>query len=336
MSNLWDNSQFNTTRSANLVNWVINRKAIAIATKWQGLLYAILGHPQVGKTPMDGLTWDRLEHQTGKKIEAKLRADLEEVEPMAFGAPEVAGRVRAYNNNIFGNAEWDWTMYVHNHDIPKSDMDMIRGDEAKTESYITERLDHVLDSWHNRLGNDINTDQDQGADGYGGWPFAVSASGVYGTIDRDLAVNSNFRGNEVDCSSSDPSLSDLLSARLKAQVNGGNARLVLANEEHYQTLAEEIQNKHNPGIEPKDWVRFGGEYYAYGKQILLLEQRAPSDEVGVLDPDTWCFTLKEGSLSSEGVMRDPGSEHGFVLPFDAYGGLVCKHPGANSKLINCA
>lgn len=337
MAGLWTGTSLNNNVLAQVFNQLFNTKAIEMVRHENGLLYAILGKSWRDANPKFPVSFERLERITGNQIEVKLLGALDTLSYVADGSAEVATSTPQYTSNMFGAATFDLSHIAQTKAIPSSEYNRIAGKEAKTLKYVDDVFNQLMLSLENRIGNDINGTSAPTRTAIGGWPFAVSdgvSSGetsynVYG-LDRADSGNIDYRAY-VNANTGDLTLGKIRTVKNQNRIHGGKNQLGVAETSVYtklQTLVEAYTT-----IETDEsWAQFGGEYTQYGKTRFVLDQRAPTQTLGILDPESFVFYQNVINFTDQGFIRAPHLVSSYVLPWECWVQLICLQPSRNGKL----
>jgi hypothetical protein len=336
---LWNGSSLNNNVLAQVFNQLFNTKAIEIVRKENGLLYAILGKSWQDANSPTGVSFERLERISGNQIEVKLLGALDTITTVADGAAELATSSPAFTNNMFGSVTFDLTHYAQTKGIPSSEYNRIQGKEAKTLKYVDDVFNQVMLSIENTIGNGINATASNGPSRtvLGNWPQAVSdgvssgetAYAVYG-LDRSDNANVDFRGS-VGVSTGDLTLGKIRSLKNTIRTKGGKNQLGIAETSVFTKL-QLLVEAYTEIESSQDWSQFGGEYVQYGKTRYILDQRAPTQQMAIIDPESWVFYQNMINFTDAGFARAPHLVAGYVLPWECYCQLICLQPSRNGKL----
>ena len=339
MAGLWTGTTLNNNVLAQVFNQLYNTKAIEMVRKENGLLYAILGKSWRDANPKMGVKFERLEKITGNQIEVKLLGVLDTISTVADGSAELATQTPTYTSNMFGSATFDLTHYAQTKGIPSSEYNRIQGKEAKTLKYVDDVFNQVMLSLEKTIGDGINGTASNAPDRthLGSWVYAVSdgvSSGetgyaTYG-LDRSDSGNIDYRGT-VTINTGDLTLGKIRALKNTIRTKGGKNQLGVAETSVFTKL-QMLVEAYTEIESNEDWAQFGGEYVQYGKTRYVLDQRAPTQVLGILDPESFVFYQNMINFTEAGFIRAPHLVAGYVLPWECWCQLICVQPSRNGKL----
>ena len=315
-------------------NQVFNKSALSMVRKKNGLLYAILGKSEPGSTPMSGTTFKGEKKITGNKIEVKLHGKLYAIPTVADGSAEIASVTPQYDSATWGGAEFDLCHYASTYAIPHSELYRFAGDEAKTMSYLDEVFRHIMLSYEDTLGTGIHGTNAPARTTLGSWVYAVddgSTYDVYGGISRADSANADFRGGYVNTAVGGLTLAKIRTGQNSCVVNGGSPSVGVCGTAVYGKIQSLIEGMTQADNDP-EWNQFGGQYVNYGGIKFVLDQRAPSATLGLLDPSSFVLYRKDINFTQSGIVVDPSKVATSVLPWESFVQLICIKPNSNAKM----
>lgn len=337
---LWNGTTINTTAAAQMFNQLWNYAAIAMVRKQNGLLYAIMDKSwNDTQTPGGGRQWNRSQKITGNKIEIKLRGKLDSTTKVADGSSELATVTPAFASDEYGAVTWDLTHYTLTKGVPSSQWMRIKGDEAKTKSFIGEVFEGIMLSYENDWGTDINANSSTapGRTQMGNWVQAVSdgvSSGesgfaTYG-LDRSDSANADYRGN-VTVSTGQLTLGKVKTLKNTIRAAGGQPSLLVSGTTVYTSFETLIEGFAHVTYD-ETWSKFGGEYVRYSNMTSVQDNRAPASMMGMLTPESWLWVMSQSGFDDTAFIKDPSRVAARVVPTEAWAGLFCTTPSYNGKL----
>lgn len=340
---LWAGTSLNTNETAFLFNKLATRKAIAMVRKNHGLTYALLGKREAPSP--DGMTrFQRLQTITGNKIEQRLLGNLRTPATLA-DANQTDAVTLSWDNDAWGAAEWSMTHYTDTVPLPNSEMDRIRGDEAKTASFIDEFLEYVMLGYEKKWGTDMHRTGYSGGVGDASRillmsvPYAIEgydgawtdAADDYGTIARDDSGNADFRG-QVQSSVGTLTLAKIRTSMFATKAYNGTPSVGVGDGTVLNKVHQLVENYSQVTYNEK-WSEFGGEYVRYAGIDWLYDNDTPSGYAYLLTPETWRLYMKSTAPFTEsGIILDPSKKASYVLPTQFWMQLVCLHPAQNAVL----
>lgn len=342
---IWNASALNTNMLSGTFNQLFNTKALDSVRKNNGLLYAILGKRWIDNRAPTMPSFERLDRITGSQVEVRLLGKLATISAIVEGSGETASSTPNYDAAKFGAAVFPWTHYASTEEIPSSEYERIRGDEAKTINYIDDVFNYIMLSLEAQIGNDMNSNQSSNAmasNYMGTWQWAVSdgvtagESGyaTYGTITRADSANTFFRGN-VFASVGDLTLGKVQYAQNTAATYGGDPKFGIAPLAIFtkiRQLLEQYGHWNQNDVSDEGWLEFGGVWSNYGGIKFILEDRSTAGTLGLIDPTTWTFYMRMVNFTDQGFVRAPHLVAAYVLPWECWTQLICTMPTRNAKL----
>lgn len=344
MAGLWTGTAINSNATAMVFNQLFNKKALPMVRKKNGLLYKVLGKEEVFSNPSAPTGFQRLKKVTGKNVEVKLLGKLRnsgsgaQLQTVSDGSSEVASATADYDSALFGAAEFSLAHYAHKYAIPHSELDRFAGDEAKTASYIDDIFDMLVYTMEDVVGTAINTAQNCARTTIGGWPWAVSdgqSSGEssyasYGTIDRSDTGNNNFDAYVLP-NTGTLTLGAIRTVQDNVAANGGNPSLGIAAVTVYG-LVRQLVEQYTIVQYNADKTEFGGKYFSYDGIDFVLDQRAPSAVLGLLEPESWAFYMNEYNFTKGGIINDPSLVASYSINWGFWCQFIATAPSHNGKL----
>lgn len=344
MSGLWTGTSINSTETAMVFNQLWNLTAVEMVRKKNGFLYAILGKMENGATPLDGVSFQRMQKVTGKNIEVKLLGKLKSIPTVADGSAEFTAATPTNTQDYWGAAEFSLAHFKDVHALPESEIDRFAGDELKTSNYLDQVFRMLVLSLEDTWGSSsssyggIHDTKAPSRTVLGGWQYAVSdgtTSGessyaTYGTIDRSDSGNADFRSTVTG------SVGDLTLAKVQTLQNtiigkGGMPNIGIAHTTPYTKIQQLVQGYTHVTYE-EDWARFGGTWCEFSGIKFILDQRAPSSVLGLIDPETWVWYQRDIDFTKAGVVHVPTYVGSYVLNWGAWVQDICVRPASNGKL----
>lgn len=344
MAGLWTGSVINSTETATVFNQLYNLTAIEQVRKKNGVLYAVLGKAEVGSTPMDGITFERRQKVTGKKIEVKLLGKLRTIGTVADGAAEYAAAALSNTQDYWGGMEFDLAHFKDVYPIMESEIDRFAGDELKTANFLDGEFRMLMLSLEKAWGSGsataggLNDTKAPARTTLGGWQWPVSdgvssgesAYATYGTLDRSDVGNADARAT-VTTSTGDLTLLKLQTLRNQIITQGGMPNLGVAHTTPYTKIQGLVQN-YTHTVFTEDWSRFGGDWVEFSSIRFILEQQCPSSVVGLLDPTSFCWYERDIPFTKRGLVYAETLVASYLLNWGCWCQLICTRPGSNGKL----
>lgn len=332
---LWAGTALNTNALSSAVSkwWSVN--AIPMVVKLNGLLYAMTG--KTGSiTSAAGKRNFRIESGiSGNKLNVRLMGSL--AAPAGLPDANQTDAITLTNDNdIFGAAEFEWAHFYHPEPIVASEYELIRGNEARTASFMQDKLEYVRKGWENVLGNGINSNDAPARDKIGGWRFAIedgtnpsdnNGDHKYGTIDRSDAGNADFRGYQKSNVGA-LTLEDVDEVYLNVVKNGGEPDVGICGVTPYKKLLEELRGYTT--YTDSTWDKFTMPKVGFMGMHFVMDQRAGETQMGLLSSKSFTLYLSGDTPKIHEAFQWKGVK--FVLFLDTWVQLVCVCPSWNGKL----
>lgn len=332
---IWDGSSLNTDALSSAVNKWMDLNFTPAIVKRNALLYSMMGlNGLSGNTEVPN--WSSLfkkDYQVqGNNLVVRILGELETISTLA-DANQLDAVSWNNNPNRFGAAVFSWTHYSHNEGVRDSDYELIRGNEARTASYMEDVLQALKLSWQDTIGTAINSTNDQARTTLGGWEYAVDATGTYGTLTR-AGDNPNWSGNETDVAGAGD-LDDLDAMKLDILQDGGNPTVGVAPKVPFNKIKQELRGY--ASAVPDSWKFYeGGGLVHYDGTTYAFEHRCTSTVVGMFTPDSLRFYQKDETTEVKTLPEEvmmallKGAKLGFSIR--QWNAFVVKHPGSCGKL----
>jgi hypothetical protein len=322
-----------------LINQYLNLVAMPAVARDTGVMFAFLGKPlQQHQAPVDGLQFERQEKITGDQAQIRLLGSLKAVAKVANYTGELAARSVTTNNTSMGAIKFPMTHYADAEDIPSSEIKQFQGDEAKTLAWVQKDLaQRVNESINDTLANDLsNSTPAIPADNTLGTLSAAIDDGnttaTYG-LDRSDAANSWFR-SYVDSTAGPATLERVRMCKAKIREARGVADLLTAPTAIWVKLAGAVEAYTQVNYDSR-WSQFGGEWVKYAGMVLVQDHRMSSTSLYVMTSAAWTVVQNDIYPFQVGeMMRNPGVNAGWLLPYEFYLGIFCRHCGQQAKLTN--
>ncbi len=331
---LWTGTSLNNNRLSLMFNNMLYSGIISMTRRKNGLFYAIFGKDEVGAIVDKRLVFPSVGEVTGNKFEIQLSGRTRTIGTVAYGQAETQIVAGNYVNDTFGSFEFSLTHFSHKEFVPNSTFHQMRGNETKTQDYLTAIRNVLVESIENTIASHLHANQNQGELTIGGIPYIVDDSNTYG-LNRASAGNENHQANVVPVGGA-ISLDTIQDAQNLCTIGGGSGRLAVQGSSVYGDIQTLIRNKVHAYSDP-EWDKFGGNYVAFGPTIFVLDQRTELDSASakqqyILSPELWKIVRKDEMMASQGIIYDPSRETSHVLPIEFYMGIGCGKPAGNAKL----
>lgn len=340
---LWANSAINTTATAMLFNQLWDEKSIPMVRKKNGFVYLLLGKKEVGSTPGMPQGWNRMKKVSGLKVEVRLLGKLDTINKTADGIATEGATVTPVNSgDYYGASTFALTHLTQTFGILHSELALIKGKEAKTANFLGEVFDRMMLSYENVLGTDLHAtgaSTDPTRTTLGSWNWAVSNGLVadsedtyasYGGIDRSDSANADFR-SVVTSSTGDLTLKKIRTNRNLVIANGGTPNCGIAGTTVYGKVQDLVEPYTHVTFDPK-MSDFGSDYVGFSNIMFTMDQRAPTQTLGLLEPDSFAWYEQKDGNSNSGVTWDPSRVSLSVVLFENWAQLICLCPSHNGKL----
>lgn len=323
---LWAGATINTTETAKVFNQLANKKSLPMIVKLNGLLYAFSGKNDPQNQSVGAVM--KTSKITGNKVELSLLGQLDDPSAISDGSDELSSASATYTANDYGAAEFSLAHYGLVRGLPDSELMRFKGDEAKTQSYIDERMDHLMWSYENKLGTALHANTAPSRAAFGGWIYAVDDANTYGLIDRSDSANADFRG--IVTVMGDTTLAKLQAQKNTARTNLGNPSVCVTG----TTLFNKIQNLVQPYSHANysnSKSEFGADDWIWAGMRGLLDQRTTAGVIGLLDPKWWMLIQNDDPFTSTGIVRDITKKAAHIIHTTMWIQNICKKPNAQVK-----
>lgn len=344
MAGLWYGSNINSTETATVFNQLYSMTAIEQVRKKNGVLYAVLGKAEVGATPLDGISFERRQKVSGNKVEVDILGKLKTIATVADGSAEYAAATLSNTQDYWGGMEFALAHFKDVHPLMESEVDRFQGDELKTASYLDRVFRMLMLSLEKAWGSGsataggINDTKAPARTTLGGWQWPVSdgvssgesAYATYGTIDRSDAGNADARAT-VTPGTGDLTLTKIQTLRNTIITQGGMPSLGVAHTTPYTKIQGLVQN-YTHTVFTEDWSRFGGDWVEFSGTRFILEQQAPTDVVGLLDPTSFVWYERDIPFTKKGLVYADTLQATYLINWGAWAQMICLRPASNGKL----
>lgn len=339
---LWNGSNINSTETAMVFNQLYDRgRAIAMVRKKNGFLYGILGKSEKGGASGNGLKFKNERKITGNNVEVKLLGKLKTIATVAGGSAEMAVATLTNSQDYWGASEFALAHYKDAHGLPESEVHRYEGNELKTANYLDEVFKMLVLSLENTWGTALHaTGASVGPSRtvFGSWIHAVSdgvSSGEtnyasYGTLSRTDSGNADFR-SIVNINTGDLTIPKFQLVLNQVIANGGMPSFAVAHTTPYSKL-QQLAQGYSHVVYDEDWSKFGGTYVKIGNVVIILDQRCPSDTVGLIDPEEWVWYRKDINFTRSGIVESPIHVASYVLNWGAWVQPICLCPSHQGKM----
>lgn len=339
---IWAGSSINSNETANLINQFWNAKAIPMIRRKNGLLYAVLGKGETGSEPMS-MRFQRESKVSGLAVQFNLMGRLKAINMVADGSGETAtwgGTV--IPTNVFGGVTLPLQHYADAEYFPDSELDRFQGDELRTRDWIQQKMEYLILSFEDSYGTALNTGTAAlpGRTSVCPWRHQIAAPTLAGEttyttygMDRTDSANYDFAGN-VQIATGDLTLAKIRTTLNTIKTKGGNATVGLAETTLYGKI-QALVEAYTVVNYDETWSKFGGDYVQFAGTKYILEQRMPTQLVGLIDPTSWVFWKRDKNFTRGGIQVDPSRVATHVLVWGAWQSLYCNKPNSNGLLTGC-
>lgn len=336
MAGLWTPSGINNNRIALAFSNMVWNEIVSILARRYGFWYALQMKQDIGNfnTHNEGgkVTFGFTEEVTGYKMEVSFRGKQAAPQKVAFGSPETQLRSTNYDGTIWGGFQFDLCHYYYHQDIPLSEYQMLKGNDAKTEDALAAYRDYIAEGYDELIAGDLHGNTNQSQTSILGLPFLVSTSSAYG-FDRTDAAHVKFQ-SQVDDASSAALTKHMLGANQKKCYDAGAEELMgLTNIENYQDITDLLENAVRIGGDSQ-WESFKGKYAEYGGVPYLCDNRSAASTVYHLDPTQFKVTLNNNMMNMDGIIPNPATISSYILMTHLWLGIACKRPFCQGSIIN--
>jgi hypothetical protein len=334
MAGLWTGTTLNNNILASVFNQVHNKKVISMVTKANPLLYSFMGRPgDDGRSAYNKNLggWMKSEKITGDKHEVRLRGALPSYAAIADGSDELTDATINYDNDHTGAAVFILAHYGLVHGVPDSEYDRIRGDEAKTLSWIDETHEYLMDGFIQTMSNDLHENSTSAVparDQFGSILAAVDDGNTYGTIDRSDSGNVDFRA--IVSSMGTMTLRKIQDLINQAKDNRGQIRVGCMGTTLFGKFQDLVQG-YSQATYDRDTASWGSDHIYFAGVEWLQDRNTVSGTVFGFDPRTWKIIWKDAPFTETGLIKDPRLKAGRVINTVAWLQNFCMKPNSNWK-----
>lgn len=329
---LWQGSSINSNETAKVFNQLYNRKSLAMVVKLNAMLYAMYGKDD--KVNPGGFGVGKSSKITGKKIEVGLMGKLPSPAGITDGAAEYATAAVNYDSAIFGAAEFSLAHYGLTQAVPESEALRFKGEEAKTADYIGDIHDYLIRGYENVFGTALHlNDTTNGVPTrsvFASWIAAVDDANTYGTLDRSDAANADFRGI-VSASFGDTTLGKLQLLINQASTNMGKTNLGVEGTTLFTKIQQLVQ-PYSIATYSQDTAMFGSGHVTFAGVKHILDQRAPTGVIGLLDTNWWELIQNDEPFTSTGLVYDFTKVASYIINTRVWLQNLCVKPNAQVKI----
>lgn len=241
-------------------------------------------------------------------------------------------------NARWGAARFDWTQLYRKVPFYESEIRMIRGDEARTMSFMDDKLKEVVYSWEKTLGDAINSANAPSTSAIGGWRYAVDDSATYdayGTITRSDSGNADFRSYVKSATGGNLVLEDITDVVLEILKAGGKPDIGVCGKTPYKKLEQELRG-YVMSASP-NWDGFTGQRTGQFMGVsFVFDHRGDDTSLGILDSGSWALYTDEDGVGQAGLQEVGGVYKAvrYMLPLHMTTQFVCVAPSWNGKVTS--
>lgn len=301
---LWNGTALNTNILASSVPKWWDEKGFPMVVKGNGLLYFMMGKSGMSENPNGSGIIKVPKEISGNKLNVKLFGTLDTWNVLAEADQDDV--VSLTNDTDYaGAAQFDWVQLSLRTPVVHSELRQIRGDEARTASWIEDRMMLATRGLENAIGGSsgtsgINGNAAPSTSALGGWIYGVDDSATYdayGTITRSDAGNVDFRSGVATAGGGTGSLelNDIDLATLDISKNGGKADVAVVGTVGFNKLrGGELRNyvQYNSDVTRK----FPTQTLEYGNLTILFDHRCGNSDMGIFSSEALRFYV-DGEMS---------------------------------------
>ncbi len=328
---LWNGSNINSNDVALAFNRMWWPNTIYFGRRLYGFWYAITGMNEPGNYQDGRFGVETMSEMTGNKLELSLVADVPTWDKIGFGQPELETLTHTYNDAEFGGIEFDATHYNRTRAIPWSDMQRLKGDNLKTESYLENVINVEAEGYVKTVAADIHGNTNQTDTSLLGLQYLVSTTTTYG-LNRSDAAHADWRSyvtNGGALSNLDPI--QLAQANIRNRM--GSGAMILTGVTLYQKIQSLLENELH-GYSDPEWSAFSGQYVRFGNSVMVMDGNTPSGYVYILSPEHFKLAKSGEPVDPSQLMWDPSRKSAYVIPMNALLAFGCKNPAAQGLLTS--
>lgn len=336
MAGLWTGTTLNTNILSGVFNRIHNRKAIPMVTKATPLLYSLMGREgEDGRSAYNKKLggWMKKKNIHGDKDEVRLRGALPTFASIADGTAELTLATIGYDSDHTGSAEFILAHYGYVHGVPSSEYMRIRGNEAKTESWIDETFDYIFDGAIKKYSADLHEDSTSAVparDQFGSWIAAVDDGNTYGTIDRTDSGNADYR-SVVSSSVGSLTARKVQDVINQVKDNRGQVRVGVMNTTLFGKWQDIIQ-PYSQATYNKDTASWGSDHVYFAGVEWLQDRECPSGRIGLFTPKTWTLVSNDMPFTDSGLVKEPLLNAGWIINTECWLQNYIDNPNQNAKL----
>ena len=335
---IYDNSAYNTNALSTNTNKWLNRFAIPIVVKRNMFLYALKNQ----ETGAYGVPGSRIKTQSrinGNALNVQLLGSITAFTGLADANQTDA--ITLSNREQFGASTFSWAHFYDVSPLVSSESVLIRGDSAQIDSILDAKLKAIAFGWEKTCGDGINGTNNAARTTWGGWRWGCSdgvstgesSYATYGTIDRSLSENADYRGNVRYLSSGELTLDDVMALITDIQADGGQPTFGVVGQTGFLKLERELRG--TTQLMNADWDAFPGMKLGFRGVTIGFESRCGDTELGMFDPEA--LTLFEEDTHHWGkVVEGYGIYKSVPRIFhaDKWGQFIVTTPSHTGKITN--
>jgi hypothetical protein len=144
----------------------------------------------------------------------------------------------AWNSDKFGGRQFEWGHWYATEVIPTSEFAVIRGNPSRTESWVNDVNEHMMEGMLDKFETDSLSTNDSTNRALMGLQFMIDSTGTHGGLNRATAGNEDFQSYTTTIS--DLTVFDLNLLRTSVYKRGGRAKFGVCGQTPYLKIVQEL------------------------------------------------------------------------------------------------
>lgn len=305
-------SGYTTNKLSSAINKWWDYNAIPSVVSNNGILYAMgmLDSQGPATSPSVGGFIQRESRPSGNQLVVRYLGRLSTWSGVA-DANELDDVTLTDNTDQYGGGVFEWGHFYTHIPVTTSHNAIIRGSEARTNSWLDDLMVFAKEGWLDALDTGIMSNNNAARSTIGGLQYAVDNTNTYGGINRATAGNEQFQAYVTTVTN--PTTADLDVMRLnmikkgafKANV-GGFKGVGVCGLTPYRILQQELKGYQSYMTET--WDKFpSADKLAYGGVIHVFDHKGSDTDLFYIDPRA-CRLYLDKSLTMQGPIPLPNKK----------------------------
>lgn len=333
---LWQGTSLNTNVLSSSISKWFDKNYIPMVVKNNGLLHLMRKKDGDAAPTTPGMSGRfRKGSISGNSLTVRLLGSLGSFSVVADAdqGDVLTAATFSGENARWGAARFDWVQLYRKVPFYESEIRMIRGDEARTASFMDDKLKEVVYSWENTLGNGIMSNNLPTSSAIGGIRASIADDNTYGTIDRTDSGNADYRSYVKAASGGVLTLEDVTDVCLEVIKAGGKPDIGVVGKTGYAKLERELRG-YTMSMNP-NWEGFTGqrtpEYFGLS---FVFDHRGDDTTLSILDSGSWALYTDEDGIGQDGLVPGGATYKAvkYMLPLHMTTQFVCVAPSWNGKI----